>query len=47
MNLVNITKFLTVIAPLVIGSCVLEAVAGTIAVYYILKFPLEWAALMG
>lgn len=47
VNPVNIVKFKNIIPPLVIGSCVLEALAGSVAVYYILDFPVEWAALMG
>lgn len=47
VNPVNIVKFKNIILSLVIGSCVLEAAAASIAVYFILDFPVEWAALMG
>ena len=42
-----IKKFKWVIPQLYIGSCVLEAVAGGLAAYFILGFPAQYAAAVG
>ncbi|CAL8096243.1 unnamed protein product [Orchesella dallaii] len=47
VNTTNIVKFKNIVPPLVIGSCLLEAIAASVAVYLIIGFPIEWASLMG
>jgi len=42
-----IRRFKWVIPQLYIGSCVMEAVAGFLATYFILGFPAQYAAAVG